>query len=163
MIVNVLSHQMEKKKNLTCNRRLQPQNKSPLSWGHSLGGTRNYTGSFLLTGSGSDPGRNSQEKQAANETLDCCNERDVGLTPRTSGSFSWCRRWLPATEDESMDKSMLHLLLGSCWLPVSFQVQAEVLVINYGVLGDVATQRPQNLKHHGSIFLWSLWAVKELP
>lgn len=52
-----------------------------------------------------------------------------------------------------MDKSILHLLLGSCWLPVSLQVQAEVLVINYEVLGDVATQPPKNIKRNGSIFL----------
>lgn len=61
-----------------------------------------------------------------------------------------------------MDKSILHLLLGSCWLPVSFQVQTEVLVINYEVLGDRATQQPQDVKHNGSIFLWTLDTVKLL-
>lgn len=61
-----------------------------------------------------------------------------------------------------MDKSILHLLLGSCWLPVSFQVQTEGLVINYEVLGDLATQQPQDVKHNGSIFLWTLDTVKLL-
>lgn len=61
-----------------------------------------------------------------------------------------------------MDKSILHLLLGSCWLPASFQVQTEVLVISYEVLSDLAIQRPQNIKHDGSIFLWSYYGVKTI-
>lgn len=61
-----------------------------------------------------------------------------------------------------MDKSILHLLLASCWLPVSFQVQTEVLVINHEVLGDLIPQWPQNIKHNGSVVLWSFYMAKLL-
>lgn len=51
-----------------------------------------------------------------------------------------------------MDKSILHLLLGSRWLPASLQVQNEVLVISYEDLRDLAIQWPQNIKHDESSF-----------
>lgn len=91
-----------------------------------------------------DTGRNSHQSKSRkwNSGPSAVWDRRRGQAAGPAGAGRGRLPW--GTSDWT---STLHRLLGSRWAPLSSQLPPEVLLINYEVLGDRATQWAQNIEH----------------